>query len=163
MSSAEVAAGAAGQGVFPKNAGDSSKPPAESRPSTVREKIIDALQTATRIDFNNQPLADCVDYLQDFHHIPIRFDSKAIRAAKIPPFASVSVCLAGITLHNVLRQMLREFDLTHVVTNDTLVITTPEGARRLVAEGALDPATYRSPRAIETAKVVAARLRTSSP
>lgn len=92
------------------------------------EKILAALDDNTRLEFIDTPLSEVIDYLKDLHNIPIEFDRKAIETAGVPVSTPVTRNLSGVSLRSALRLMLKELDLTYVIKNQVLLITTPEDA-----------------------------------
>jgi hypothetical protein len=95
-------------------------------------KIRQQLEMPTEMDFTETQLSDVVDYLKDYHHIEIQLDSKALENADIGPDTALTRRLKGIKLRSALRLLLGTLDLTYVVRDEVLLITTPEVARRLL-------------------------------
>ncbi len=91
-------------------------------------KIRKALDEKTKIDFTDQPLQDVITYLHDLHGIEIQLDLKALEDASIGPDTPVTRNLQGITLRSALRLMLGALDLTYIIKNEVLLITTPDKA-----------------------------------
>ena len=91
-------------------------------------RIRKALDEPTSIEFVEAPLTDVVDYLKDLHNIEIQIDTKALEDASIGGDTPVTRNLKGITLKSALRLMLGGMDLTYVIKNEVLMITTPEKA-----------------------------------
>jgi hypothetical protein len=95
-------------------------------------KIRTALHEATTMDFTETPLQDVVDYLKEVHHIQIQLDTKALADAGIAPDTAVTRNLKGITLDSSLKLLLSGLELTTVVTNGVLLITTHQAANQMV-------------------------------
>jgi hypothetical protein len=91
-------------------------------------RIRKQLDQPTTIEFVDAPLQDVVDYLKDLHDIEIQIDTKALEDASIGADTPVTRNLKGITLKSALRLMLGAMDLTYVIKNEVLMITTPEKA-----------------------------------
>jgi general secretion pathway protein D len=98
------------------------------RPSAGEAKINQALKETTSIDFQNEPLADVIDYLKAKHGIEIQLDNQALTDAAIGPSAPVTRSAKGIRLRSALRLLLDDLGLTWVVHDDVLMITTKERA-----------------------------------
>ncbi len=99
------------------------------------KRIEEALRSPTQIEFVETPLSDVVDYLRDYHKIEIQLDKKALGDVNIGTDTPVSKTLRGISLKSALRLMLRELQLTYIIQNEVLLITTPEEAdARLVTK-----------------------------
>jgi hypothetical protein len=99
-----------------------------STPKGSEEKILSALRDKTEIEFLETPLAEVVDYLKDFHGIEIQLDRRALEDVGIGEDTPVTRNLKGISLRSALRLILRDLELTYVLENEVLLITTPEVA-----------------------------------
>ncbi len=102
------------------------------RPSPGEERINKALKEPTEFRFENLPLADAIDYLKHRHDIEIALDQKELSIAGVDPSAAVTRSVKGITLRSGLKLLLEDLDLTYVVQDDVLLITTKEKADRIV-------------------------------
>ena len=96
--------------------------------STAERRITAALDDQTTINFADTPLTDVVDYLSRTHEIPIILDVVAIEEAGLLVDEPVNLVLAGITLQSALKIMLAEFELTYVIEDEVMKITTVEVA-----------------------------------
>jgi hypothetical protein len=94
--------------------------------------IRSALHEATTMDFTETPLQDAVDYLKDLHHIQIQLDTKALSDAGVSSDTPITCNLKGITLDSSLKILLSVLELTTVVTNGVLLITTPDAANQMI-------------------------------
>ena len=129
---------AAGRKGGPNEAGPKEK----SRPAVVQplpggdyEATIErALAMPAQMDFTHQPLHDVVDYLVDYHSqklghaFSIKLDTKALNDAGIAPDTPVTMSLRGISLRSALNLMLKDLQLTWIIDDEVLLITTPEEA-----------------------------------
>ncbi len=104
------------------------EPPFLPVPTPAEQKILDALCSPTQLEFVDTPLKDIVDYLGDIHHIKIQLDKKAMDAAGIRVDAKVTKQTRKLALRSALRLMLYELDLTYLVQDGVLLITTRETA-----------------------------------
>ena len=93
---------------------------------TADKKIAEALNDPTQIEFLETPLEDAVGYLRDYHGIEIQVDGRALGDIGVGTDTPVTRNLKGISLRSALRLMLRELDLTYIIDNGALLITTPE-------------------------------------
>jgi hypothetical protein len=99
-------------------------PPTESE-----KKILDTLnRQTTRMEFTQTPLRDIGDYLTDAHGIPIKLDVKALEDAGQGPETPVDFSIAGVTLKSGLNLLLAQQDLTYLIKDEVLLITTKEKA-----------------------------------
>jgi len=99
-----------------------------AKPGGAEEKIFTALNADTQIDFIETPLSDVVTFLEDYHKIQIEIDRKALEEVGLDTNTPVTRNLSGISLRSALRLLLRDMDLTYVVQDEVLLITTPEKA-----------------------------------
>ena len=99
--------------------------PAETRS---RAAIEAALDSRTEIKVVETPLQDVIDHLKKYHSIEIQIDVKALSDVGITPDERITRDLKGISLRSALRLMLRDLDLTYIICDEVLLITTPEEA-----------------------------------
>ena len=111
-----------------------------SEPSPPVERIDRQLDNpaGVEIDFSfGQPLKDAMDFVADAHRITIILDEKALQDVGIEPDEQLNQVLSGITLRSALNIMLEPLDLTYVVEDEVLKITTQE-----VADKSLETRVY---------------------
>jgi uncharacterized protein YfaS (alpha-2-macroglobulin family)/TolA-binding protein len=96
--------------------------------SEATKKILKTLDSPTRLEFIETPLHDVVSFLKDYHGIEIQIDRKALHDVGIGSDTPITRDLKGITLRSALQLMLRDLDLTYVIQDEVLLITTPEQA-----------------------------------
>ena len=70
--------------------------------------------------------------MRETYQIPIIIDQRALDDSGMGSDRPVTISLRGISLRSVLKLMLSELDLTYVVHDPVLKITTPEGAAKRV-------------------------------
>ena len=100
-------------------------------PSENEKKIYDALDrpVSQALDFNETPLRAAISQLSDEFDLPIVPDVRALDEAGLDLDATtVTKRLSGIRLRSALRLLLEEADLTYLVKDEVLVITTREKA-----------------------------------
>ncbi|MBA4107711.1 MAG: hypothetical protein C0485_18415, partial [Pirellula sp.] len=98
-------------------------------------RIYSALRQPLRapLDFVAQPLSDVVSVLAEDFSIPIVIDTTALDAVASSPDVEVNFQISNVTLKSALELMLKsvgEGDLTYVVDNEVLMITTQEEAEK---------------------------------
>jgi tetratricopeptide (TPR) repeat protein len=102
------------------------------------ERIDNALGSplkATGLDFTEEPLENVVNFLQDEYDIPIQLDEPAIEDAGLTRDEPVTIRLQNVTLRSALRLMLKAKQLTYMIQDEVMIITTPEEAEsQLVAK-----------------------------
>lgn len=91
-------------------------------------RIRKALQSQTQIDFIETPLIDVVAFLEELHNVQIEIDAAALGAVGLGSDTPLTRDLKGISLSSALNLMLSEMELTYVIRNEVLWITTLERA-----------------------------------
>jgi hypothetical protein len=130
----------------------------DGRLTPATKKVLVALGQDTRLEFIQTPLQDVVTFLQKQHQIPIHISEPRLPAEPPEPPRSqalVTQNIKGSTLHSALRLILGQFDLTYVVLDEALVITSVEEGQRLVRQGAIGANEVK--RALENGPVFPAR------
>ncbi len=90
-----------------------------------RERIIyEALSKPTDVDFEEKPLKDIIEKIAQTSGIQIQFDEKALSEAAVATDTPITKRLRGISLRSTLRLLLRPLQLTYVIRNGVLLITT---------------------------------------
>lgn len=97
-------------------------------PGNVQQRICAALLQPADFDFDGVPLCDVVAMLSDHYRIPMLLDGRRLADAGIPLTAPVLKLVSDISLSSALRLLLKDFDLTFVVREGVLLITTPDEA-----------------------------------
>jgi hypothetical protein len=99
--------------------------------SSVVEHIKMALASPLKpsgIEFTDMPLDQVVNLLQEEYNIPIQLDVAALKDAGVNLQDPITVNLRNVTLRSALRLMLKQHQLTYIIANEVLIITTPEQA-----------------------------------
>lgn len=91
-------------------------------------RILQALDHETTFDYLDQPLKDVIDSIAFDHNIPIVIDTAALEDFGIDTGTPITRSLKGISLRSALRLMLNELELTYIIKDEVLQITTPEKA-----------------------------------
>ncbi len=96
-------------------------------------KIKQALESPTEFDFNDTSLSDVIDYLASKHGIDILMDKKGLTDSAVDPSAPVTRAVRHpVRLRSALKLLLEEFDLTWVIRDDVLLITSKEKADEIL-------------------------------
>ncbi len=95
---------------------------------TAERRINEELRRPTEMQFLDTPLSDAISVIKDRHQIEIQLDQKALRDAGIATDQPVTLDVKGISLRSALKLLLRPLDLTYVIQDEVLMITTPEEA-----------------------------------
>jgi type II secretory pathway component GspD/PulD (secretin) len=114
----------------------SAKPaPPPSSPAEARRRIERALDQPLKapMNFTEQPLRQVAQILADEYELPVQFDTKALDAVAATPDQEVTVQISNVSLRSALDLMLKNAgaeQLTYVVDNEVLLITTEEEANK---------------------------------
>jgi hypothetical protein len=92
------------------------------------QRINRELQEDTELEFIETPLGEAIDFLKDLHEIEIQIDTGALEDVGIDIDTPITRNLKGISLRSALRLILRDLDLTYMIRDEVLQITTPEVA-----------------------------------
>ena len=107
--------------VADRTSADEASNPQEAR-------IRKALDEKTAVEFIETPLHDVTVYLAKKHSIEIQIDKRALDDAGLGTDTPVTRMVKDISLRSLLRLMLKEFDLTFVIDNEVLMLTTVDEA-----------------------------------
>ncbi|QDU54210.1 DUF4974 domain-containing protein [Aeoliella mucimassa] len=84
------------------------------------------------LEFQDAPLSEIVDFLRDEYNIEVQLDIPALDDLAISPDDPINVNMRNITLGSALRLMLKPGELTYVVDNEVLLITSEEQAATMM-------------------------------
>ena len=101
-----------------------------TRESPNEERIARVLEETVNIEFVGEELANAVDYLSEFHGIPIKIKENELADLAISTDEEITLILSGVKLRNALDIILGDLigDLTYVTENEVLWITTIDDA-----------------------------------
>ncbi len=102
------------------------------RDSAAEKKIKAALGETVELDINDLPLAELGELLKIRHQIGIQLDHRELADEGIESDTPFSFHVRGVSLNSALRLLLSEADLTHVVHDEVLLITTKTAAENIV-------------------------------
>jgi len=83
----------------------------------------------TEFEFTDTPLEEVLQFLGSKHGVNVLLDSTAISVAGVAKDYPVNMSVKGITLASGLNLLLQPLDLTYVVKDEVLMITTNDAAR----------------------------------
>jgi len=98
--------------------------------SDVEERLHASLSDETTQAFQDIPLDEALHAISQSHGIPIVLDRRAMEELGLAPDTPVSLSLKDVTLRVFLRLMLRELDLTYMIKDEVIQITTVEVAEQ---------------------------------
>ncbi len=97
------------------------------------QAIASALSQRTELAFTDQPLSDVIEFLKDYHQIPIWIDQTALNDEGIDPSTTqVTIELSGVSLRSGLRLLLEPQGLTYLIQDEVMKITTKAVADELL-------------------------------
>jgi len=102
-----------------------NEPPAEA-------KIRQELRAPTTLEFIETPLDDVVAYLKDLHGIEIQIDRRELETAGLSGDVAITGNYKGVSLRSALRLMLGQYELSYVVRDEVLMITTASAASQQI-------------------------------
>lgn len=102
------------------------------RPNKAEAKIEAALGETAKLHFANQPLDGVVNALAKQYRIPIQVDYRALTAEGFGSDTPVTAHIEGVTLRSALRLVFDQLDLTYVVRNEVLFVTTKTEAENIL-------------------------------
>jgi RNA polymerase sigma factor (sigma-70 family) len=94
--------------------------------SESERKIRAALQEPTSLDLFDVPLEEAVDTIERLHNFPIELDEKALLDIGVDTSSPVKANYHGMSLRSALRLMLRDLELTYIIEDEYMLITTEE-------------------------------------
>ncbi len=94
------------------------------------EKALRSPLHSSGLDFTEQPLNDAIATLRDDYGIEIQIDKQALEAVGVRPDEPVSINLHNVSLRSALRLMLKNLQLTYIIQDEVLMITTPDEAEK---------------------------------
>lgn len=93
-----------------------------------RARIRAALNEKSSCRFENTPLHEAIATLSERHGIPIYLREQKLFDASVDISIPITKRLDGVSLRSVLNLIVRDLELTYLVEDQGLVITTPENA-----------------------------------
>ncbi len=112
-----------------------------------REAAIEAaLSEPTSFDFDKKPLGDVEVFLEQEHQLQVQFDGKALADAGIRSATPITHHLHDVKLRSALDLLLRDLELTYVVCDEVLLITTKSEAEQMLTTRVYPVANLLAPR-----------------
>jgi hypothetical protein len=93
----------------------------------IRQVLAQPLKSSG-LDFTEEPLENVFNFLQDEYGIPIQIDEPALEDAGLTRDEPLTVGLREISLQSALRLMLKTKQLTYIIRDEVMIITTPNEA-----------------------------------
>jgi hypothetical protein len=95
------------------------------------QKILEAIQKPLPeggLEFSETALEEIVEYLRDEYKIEIQFDRQALEDLGIDVGTPITIKVHDISLRAALRLMLKDLEMTYVISDEVLLLTTEEEA-----------------------------------
>jgi hypothetical protein len=99
--------------------------------SATELKLVKTLDERTELEFIEAPLSDVVEYLRTRHSVDLQIDNRALEEAGIATDVLVTRNLKDTPLRVALQHILYDLELTCIIYNEALVITTATHAAEL--------------------------------
>ena len=85
-----------------------------------------ALEQKLTCEFRETTLTEFLQFLQSNTQIPMLLDRRSIDEAGVPADAPLTATFEDVALQDILTMVLKDVDLTYTVTDDVLLVTTPD-------------------------------------
>jgi len=92
------------------------------------DKIRRSLDKPTTVDFQETSLEDAIMFLKDYHEINIWIDKAKLSEEGVGLETTVSLKLAGVSFRSVLKLLLEGSQLTYLIEDEVMKITTATSA-----------------------------------
>jgi hypothetical protein len=94
------------------------------------EKALASPLNKAGLDYAETALREVADQLSADYNIPVQLDRSALEEASVSVDSKVTITLHNISLRSALRLMLKTLELTSIVQDEVLLITTKEAAEK---------------------------------
>ncbi|QDV41921.1 hypothetical protein Enr13x_17640 [Stieleria neptunia] len=108
--------------------GRKPQPPQARMHNEAEQRINAVLNDETSITFIQTPLQEAMQTLSAQHNIPIVIDLRALEEIGLDDEVGVTIDLKNVTLRAALRLTLRDLELTYLIKDEVMQITTVEAA-----------------------------------
>ena len=116
----------------PTDEGPQEVRPVAGKVTAAEARIRAALEEPTRVEFVEVPIADAASYLAELHNIEIMLDTRTLNEVGVGNDEPISLAVQNVRLRSVLELMLRPLELTWLVRDEVLLITTRESAESML-------------------------------
>jgi hypothetical protein len=94
----------------------------------LRAKMEEALNRKVELEFSATPLTQVAVVLSEKFGMPVVLDTVALDQAGISPDDPLTISVSGVSLRSAIKLMFRELELTCLLKDEVLVITSEEAA-----------------------------------
>jgi hypothetical protein len=96
------------------------------------KKIVKALGTPMTIEMEGKTFKEVLDYLKEKTGLPIVVDPRALEDLNITYNTPINLNLRNVTTRTVLKRLLGDLQLTYVMKDQSIQVTTPARAKELL-------------------------------
>jgi hypothetical protein len=115
---------------FPPDWVEKSKKRSPEKKLTPKEKeLLDALKKPISLEFNGDTFGSVIEYLQKVTGQTILLDKQALDEANVTNETPITLRLPKVSTRTALKKMLRDLNLTYVIKEEAINITTPARAK----------------------------------
>lgn len=93
------------------------------------ERIENVLAKMDSVHFHDEPLNEALNAMANRHGLRIYFSVDALANAAANPAIPVSLSLSNVSVRTILRELLAARQLTYVIRNGSIVVTSPAEAK----------------------------------
>jgi hypothetical protein len=111
---------------------EKSKRRTEVKMTAQERAIMRALNTVFSPDLTEAPLSAFIDWMQKKMDVSITVDNEALAEAKVKHSEPVTIQVKALG-RSILKKVLGQLDLTYVIKDNAILITTPGRAREMTA------------------------------
>lgn len=104
-----------------------------SQADPITTKLREALEQPTAIDFVETPLCEAVQFLKEYHKVEIQLDLRALDELGLAADTPITRSMHGVSLRSALKFMLGEIDMTYIIKNQVLLLTTLDAAQDMLS------------------------------
>jgi hypothetical protein len=80
------------------------------------------------LEFEGEPLENVISFLQEEYGLPIQLDVPALEEVGLSADEPVSINIKKVSLKSALRLMLKRLQLTYIIQDEVMIVTSPEEA-----------------------------------
>lgn len=95
------------------------------------KRILAALEKRISVAIKEMPVCDVADYVKESIGVTVALDRRALEQATIPPDVPVTIAMKDVPARTILNCALADLELTWIVRDGLLWITTPDRAKSI--------------------------------
>ncbi len=110
--------------------GDETQELNAERKQAVEDRLRAALRTETSLRFPDTPLNEALRVLSEAMNVPIIIDRVALEGLGLTSDTPITISLEDVSMRSMLQLMLRDLELTYMIKDEVILITTVEFAEK---------------------------------